>query len=146
MSPLQGCRGDIIPSVSNTVHLNLKAETYVAWSLGWPVPPVCVSAGVWAGGLHGDREAREQKEEKRESQWRQRWRAELSERPRRLLLAPAQESVCCVHVGNHAREPKGSWTCALWRHIHPLISPFFHVFFFFFLKLGGGTSWAASSV
>lgn len=30
-------------------------ETYVAWSLGWPAPPVFVSAGVWVGGLHGDR-------------------------------------------------------------------------------------------
>lgn len=32
----------------------LDAATYVAWSPGWPVPLVCASAGVWAGGLHGD--------------------------------------------------------------------------------------------
>lgn len=49
---------------TNKNKTHLEAETYVAWSLGWPVPLGCVSAGVWAGGLHGDRGV-----EKRAEEW-----------------------------------------------------------------------------
>lgn len=40
---------------------NSSSDTYAAWSLGSPTPPVCVAAGASTAALHDSRE-REQKE------------------------------------------------------------------------------------
>lgn len=88
----------------------LKSETYVAWSLGWPVPLVCVSAGVWAGELHGDRGGEGGRQRRRvstagEKKKLQRWSSELLKLPYCFLLSSDQWSICLVRINNHTREP-----------------------------------------
>lgn len=52
-------------STQKNMHKNIKAkslcDTYAAWSLGSPAPPVCVAAGASTAALHDSRE-REEKE------------------------------------------------------------------------------------
>lgn len=62
-------------------HKNIKrkswSDTYAAWSLGSPAPPVCVAAGASTAALHNSRDREEKENHQCEKQLRTRFQMHL---------------------------------------------------------------------
>lgn len=108
--------------------------TYVAWSLGWPAPPGCVSAVVWAGGLHEDSE-REVEESQQLPAWKQQQQPLQNKSFRSRLPSYTEESVCRAERVSLCQQTQKQTDRAGLNGQNPRLFLLPPSFFFFFLLL-----------